>query len=56
VLADDCAARDRQHADAVRWLQNRLDALQRQAQDRWTATERYVSALYTLNTNLARKE
>jgi hypothetical protein len=56
ALADDSAARDRRHADAILWLQNRLDALQRQSQERWTATERYVSALYTLNANLARKE
>jgi hypothetical protein len=56
VLADDVAARDRQHQEAILWLQGRVAALQRQAQERWNATERYVSALYTLNANLVHKE
>jgi len=56
ALADDVAYRDRQNQEALGFLETRLDALQHQAQDRWNATERYVSALYTINTNLTRKE
>jgi hypothetical protein len=51
ALADDVAARDRVNQESLAVLQDRLDALQRQAQARWNATERYVSALHTL-TNL----
>jgi hypothetical protein len=56
VLADDVATRDGQNAEAIRWLEARVDSLQRQVLDRWRATERYVSALYTLNANTSRKE
>jgi anti-sigma factor RsiW len=56
ALAEDVADRDRQGQQALRALEERLDALQRTDQERWNATERYVSALYALNANLTRKE
>jgi Putative zinc-finger len=56
ALADDAAARDRVNQESLALLQVRLDALQRQAQDRWNATERYVSALHTLTAQTVEKE
>lgn len=47
ALAQDVKARDRQQQKEVDQLRDRLDAFQRQADDRWTATQRNEAALYT---------
>ena len=57
ALADDVAARDRETQETFEGLEARVDALQRQAQDRWDATQRFVSTLSTLSiSNLDKKE
>jgi anti-sigma factor RsiW len=51
ALAADVADRDRRQQQALLWLQGRLDVLQGQTQQRWTATQRDVSGLYALITS-----
>jgi hypothetical protein len=53
ALAEDVLTRDRQNQEGLVSLEDRLEALQQQSQQRWDAT---INALYTLNTNLVRKE
>jgi anti-sigma factor RsiW len=55
ALAANAEARDRQQQVALARLQGRLDTIQSQAHERWTATERYVSALYTAHFRLPEK-
>jgi phage-related minor tail protein len=51
------AARDRDNQESLGNLEARLDALQQQQQERWDATQRVVSTLYTLTTtSVAKKE
>jgi hypothetical protein len=47
LLAADVQAQNRQHKQALRRLQERLDELRLHVDRRWDATERDVSALYT---------
>jgi hypothetical protein len=47
ALAADVEHRDRRQQLALTQVQGRLDALQRQAQQRWAATAEDVAALYT---------
>ncbi len=57
ALADEVAARDRETQESLGTLEARLDALQQQQQERWDATQRLVSTLYTLaTTSVAKKE
>jgi hypothetical protein len=53
ALAEDVLARDRQNQDGLVSLESRLESLEQQSRQRWDAT---INALYTLNTNLVRKE
>jgi anti-sigma factor RsiW len=46
ALAEDLEARDAQQQQAVKRLQDRLDALQFQGNARWGETERNIAALY----------
>jgi anti-sigma factor RsiW len=55
ALADDVAARDRENQDSLGTLEARLEALQQQQQERWDATQRLVSTLYTLTTTSVAK-
>jgi hypothetical protein len=48
ALAADIDSRDQQQRRALVWLRGRLDDLQRQAQERWHATEQLVAALHTV--------
>jgi Putative zinc-finger len=57
ALAEDVAVRDRENQESLGSLEARVNALQRQAQERWDATQRFVSTLLTLNTtSVAKKE
>ena len=47
LLAEDVKVRDDRQQEALLALQERLDALGVQVNERWAATERDVSALYT---------
>jgi anti-sigma factor RsiW len=56
ALAASLDARDRQQLQDLLALQQRLDRLQAQADARWETTERYISALQSTQSQLARKE
>jgi hypothetical protein len=57
ALADEVVTRDRDNQESLVNLEARLDVLQRQAQERWDATQRVVSTLLTLSTtSVAKKE
>jgi hypothetical protein len=56
ALAANLETCDRQQVRELAALRKRLDRLQAQADERWAATESYISALQTAQSQLARKE
>jgi hypothetical protein len=55
ALAEDLEARDAQQQQALKRLQDRLDALQFQGNARWGETERNIAALYAAQFGPTRK-